>query len=130
MAPRPPSFYGLLWLFPRIAVFAPQNKSFANLQADQAETFVGSFVPTSGFAVSGPGLTSDGLGLRNTIVTLTGPNGFVRQATTSSFGFYQFLDIPPSQTYTVRVASRLFRFAPQTFQVNGNMLNVDFIGQE
>ena len=84
----------------------------------------------SNFEVSGRVTSDGGRGLRSTTVKLSGPNGFVRQATTSSFGFYQFLDIPPSQTYTVRVASRLFRFAPQTFQVNGNMLNVDFIGQE
>ena len=84
----------------------------------------------SNFEVSGRVTSEDGRGLRNTIVTLTGPNGFVRQTTTSSFGFYQFPDIPPSQTYTVSVASRLFRFTPQTFQVNGNMQNVDFIGQQ
>ena len=80
--------------------------------------------------VSGRVMTDDGRGLRNITVKITGPNGFVRLATTSSFGFYQFPDVVPGQTYTVSISSRLFRFAPQVLQVSGNALNVDFIGQQ
>ena len=75
-------------------------------------------------------MSDDGRGLRNTTVNITGPNGFARQATTSAFGLYKFPDVVPGQTYTVSVSSRLFRFAPQTIPVNGNMLNLDFIGQQ
>ncbi len=93
-------------------------------------SFAGAYscTPLATVAVSGRVQSDDGRGLRNTSVKITGPNNFVRTATTSSFGLYQFLDVPPGQTYTLSVSSRLFRFANQTLQINGNLVNVDFTG--
>ena len=110
--------------------FAPLNKSFANLQADQAETFVASVVPPPGVAVSGRVLTSDGRGLRNATVSITDSNGAVRTATTSSFGLYSFDNVAPFGSYTLRVSSRLYRFAPQTVLVTDNLTLPDFVGLE
>ena len=74
---------------------------------------------------------SDGVrGLRNTTVALTDQNNTVRTATTSSFGFYAFANVQASATYTITVKSRLYRFAPQTIFVGGDLSNVDFIGLE
>ncbi len=94
--------------------------------------FAGSYAcsPVVNVEVSGRVMTDDGRGLTNTTVKITGPNGFVRVATTSSFGFYQFTDVLPGPTYKVTIFSRLFRFRPQMLQVTGNVLNVDFIGQQ
>ena len=80
--------------------------------------------------VSGRVMTADGRGLRNATVRISDQNGFVRVATTSSFGFYQFTDILPGATYTVGVSSRFFRFAPRVMQINGSVFNLDFTGQE
>ena len=80
--------------------------------------------------VNGRALTSDGRGLRNSTVSITDSMGFSRIATTSSFGFFSFDNVATGQTYTIRVSSRLFRFAPQTVQINGNLTLPDFIGLE
>ncbi len=81
-------------------------------------------------SVSGRVLTSDGRGLRNAMVSISDSNGVARTATTSSFGFYFFDNILTGGPYTIRVSSRLFRFAPRTLQVTGNVSDADFVGLE
>ena len=44
--------------------------------------------PSSNATVSGRVLTSDGRGLRNATMSITGSNGVSRSTTTSSFGFF------------------------------------------
>ena len=80
--------------------------------------------------VSGRVLTSDSRGLRNTTVSITDSNGVVRTATTSSFGFFSFENVAAGQTYTIRISSRLFRFAPRSVQVDSNLTLADFVGLE
>ncbi len=80
--------------------------------------------------VDGRVFTSDGRGLRNATVSLTDSRGVVRTATTSSFGFFSFDNVSTGESYTVRISSRLYRFAPQTVQVNGNLTLPDFVGLE
>ena|SRR5438445_1528952 len=85
-------------------------------------------------SVSGRVLTPDNRGLRNAIVKITNPNDplFVpRTVTTSSLGNYSFDNIPTGQSYTVRVSSKLFRFASRTASVGfDNLTGLDFVGQE
>ena len=69
-------------------------------------------------------------GVRNATVSMTNSQGVVRTATTSSFGFFSFANVVTGDTYTIRVASRLYRFSPQTVQVNGNLVLPDFVGLE
>ncbi len=80
--------------------------------------------------VDGKVLTSDGRGLRNATVSLTDSHGVVRTATTSSFGLCSFDNVATGETYTIRILSRLYRFPPQTVQVNGNLTLPDFVGLE
>ena len=115
----------LRWRFGADSNAAPAGGGWNVDTIDFAGAFACSAVPVE---VSGRIVSDDGRGLRNSFVKITGPNGFTRQATTSSFGFYQFPDIPAGQTYTISVSSRLFRFASQTLQISGNTLNLDFIG--
>ncbi len=75
-------------------------------------------------------VTPDARGLRNSIVTLTDSQGVTRSATTSSFGFFSFTDVAVGETYTVRIGSRLYRFAPRTMQVISDLTLVDFVGLE
>jgi len=92
------------------------------------------------FSVNGPFVfvggkvtTPDGRGLRNASVRLANPTDplFVpRTVTTTSFGSYSFDNIPTGATYTLSVASKLYRFSSQQMLVNGNLANVDFVGQE
>ena len=88
------------------------------------------WIPAPTVQVSGRVTTPDGRGLRNATVSITDSNNVIRRATTSSFGFFSFDNVITGQTYTVRISSRLFRYSPQTFQVNGNLTLPDFVGLE
>ena len=75
--------------------------------------------------------TSDGRGIRNVIVTLSGPGlpaPLVIQ--TGSFGIYQFNDVPAG-SYTLSVSAKRFTFSPSSRAVNLNtdMLSEDFTAQ-
>ena len=75
-------------------------------------------------------LTPDGRGLRNATVSVTDPQGIVRTTTTSSFGLFSFDGIVTGAQYTISVASRFYRYTPQTVQVNDNLTLADFVGLE
>ena len=80
--------------------------------------------------VSGRVLTSDGRGLRNATMSITDSNGITRTTTTSTFGLFSFDNVATGGTYTFRVTSRLYRFAPVTVRVDGNLALADFVGLE
>ena len=81
-------------------------------------------------SVSGRVLTPEGRGLRNALVSITDANLVKRTVTTSSLGFFTFDNVASGGTYTVRVASKLYRFASRNVQVDGNLTLADFVGQE
>ena len=85
---------------------------------------------TASATVDGRVLTSDGRGLRNATVSIVDSHGVSRTATTSSFGLFSFDNVATGDTYTVRILSRLYRYIPQTMQVNGNLTLQDFVGLE
>lgn len=93
-------------------------------------TVFGEASPAANFSVAGRVTAPNGSGLRNAIVTLTDPAGTSRQAVTSSFGLYQFGEVPSGVTYSIGVSSKRYRFAPQSVLLNGNLTGVDFVGQE
>lgn len=70
------------------------------------------------------------LSIRNSVVTMIGPGGFRRTATTSSFGVYRFLEVPRGVTYTLSAASKRYRFAPRVILANDSMNDVDFVAVE
>ncbi len=86
--------------------------------------------PSANATVSGRVLTSDGRGLRNATMSITDSNGVSRVTTTSSFGFFSFDNVSKGGIYIFRVSSRLFRFAPRTVQIDGNLTLADFVGLE
>ena len=69
-------------------------------------------------------------GIRNAVVTMIGPAGFRRTATTSSFGVYRFEDVPRGATYTLNAVSKRFRFSSRVIVANDTMNDVDFVGLE
>ena len=80
--------------------------------------------------LSGQVITSSGSGLRNATVTLTDSDNNRRSVPTSSMGYYTFTDVVPGKTYTVTVASRLYRFLPVTVQVEGTISNLNLLGMQ
>jgi Carboxypeptidase regulatory-like domain len=93
--------------------------------------FVAALAPASTVAtVSGRVLTPSGLGLRNALVSMIDSQGIRRTATTSSFGLYTFENVRITESYTLSVSSKRYRFTPRILPVNGNLANIDFVGLE
>lgn len=80
--------------------------------------------------ISGRVTTQEGNGLRNAIVILIYPDGVVRTATTSSFGFYQFDNVESDTTYIITVASRSYRFGTRMVTVADSIADMDLVGLE
>ena len=129
---------GANWLpmgtgLPRVAVFdmaitaAPRVLRIATHGRGMWET---GLLSNANVSISGRIAAPDGRGLRNATVVLTASNGSVRSTTTSSFGFYNFDQVPVNDTYGIRVNSRLYRFSPRSVAVNAAVDNFDFLGQE
>jgi hypothetical protein len=77
-------------------------------------------------SVSGRVLTSDGRGVRNAKVQITGADGTSWTVLTGPRGNYHFDEIPSGATYTVSVISRRFQFAPRTVTLNDSVSDMDF----
>jgi hypothetical protein len=99
---------------------------------DYIYTTSASTIPASSatFSVGGRVVSPGGQALRNTRVILTPPNGGQQIATTSSFGNYNFPNLPSGVQYTITVVSRRYRFAPRVFTLTENQTDADFIGLE
>ncbi len=108
--------------FPTVGPIQPANGG------GTSDLFITKLAATVG--ISGRVTTPSGLGLRNSTVVLTDSLGVRRTVTTSSFGFYQFDNVPTGATYVISIQSRSYRFASRTLQVNDNLTNVDFVGLE
>jgi hypothetical protein len=81
-------------------------------------------------SVSGRVITSDGSGLRNASVILTGSNGNSRSVVTGSFGYFRFDDVQAGETYVFSVVVKDYRFAPQAVTVNEELSELNFIALE
>ncbi len=81
-------------------------------------------------SLSGRVLTSDGRGIRNAEVTISGNSlAEPRIATTGSFGYFSFDGLAAGETYVVTVNSRRYTFSTpsQVISLVDNIANVDFV---
>ena len=87
------------------------------------------FAPTAAnVSISGRILSARRRGISGVRITLIAPNGTIRTATSGTFGFYEFQDVPTGKTYTLTVTSRRFAFENQTqiVSVTDAVSGVDF----
>lgn len=78
--------------------------------------------------VGGRVLTASGQGVAGANVFLENSvGGLLAIATTNSFGFYSFSNVPAGATYIIEVPSKRYDFPPQNLQVNGNLSDVNFV---
>lgn len=104
-----------------------------NFTAAGTGTFASNPLPTlpgptaAGVSLSGKVSTSSGRGLRNAEVILVASDGSVRSTRTSSFGYFEFTDIPAGQTVFVSVRSKQFAFTQQTISLQDNATGIDFV---
>jgi uncharacterized delta-60 repeat protein len=81
-------------------------------------------------SVGGRVLTPGGQSIRNATVVMADSQGFVRTATTSSFGNYLFEGVYAGPTYTLTVRSKRYRFTPRTLVITGTLTGIDLVGLE
>ncbi|MBX3292161.1 MAG: right-handed parallel beta-helix repeat-containing protein [Acidobacteria bacterium] len=87
--------------------------------------------PTSaGVTISGRVLTTAGVAIRGTTVTITDENGVVRSAVTSSLGYYEFEGVQAGRTYVVTAVSRRYRFTPRIVNIADPISDLDLMALE
>lgn len=120
--------------FPRVAVFdiAKTGNNLIRIATHGRGMYqIAAFSPTVlPVTIGGRVTTPTGQALRNAQVSLTDSAGVRRVATTSSFGVYSFDNVAVAPGYAVTVASKRYRFAPQTINVTVAVSNIDFVGLE
>lgn len=79
--------------------------------------------------VSGRVMTTNGVGVRGAVVSLTDSMNNTRTAITSSFGYYSF-DNVATGNYTVSAAAGRYTFTSQVIQINDNITNLNFVAQQ
>ncbi|MBS1792523.1 MAG: carboxypeptidase regulatory-like domain-containing protein [Acidobacteria bacterium] len=86
-------------------------------------------VPTAAnVSLSGRVADAAGQGLSRVRVSLTAADGTIRYATTNSFGYYRFDDVPSGAIYTLSVSGSRYQFAQPTrvIEVNDTLADLDF----
>jgi Carboxypeptidase regulatory-like domain len=80
-------------------------------------------------SVSGRILTSDGRGIRNVSITMTGASGAMRMAFSSSFGYFTFENVPVGEVYILSVRAKQFQFCQsvQAISVLEDLTDINFI---
>jgi hypothetical protein len=61
-------------------------------------------------SIGGRVLTANGQGISRAIISMTDASGNQRSASTNSFGYYRFAEVPAGQTYILTVISRRYSF--------------------
>ena len=73
------------------------------------------FAPTAAEVTAGGRvLTTDGRGIRNVLITMTGANGESRTAISSAFGYFRFDNVAAGGTYIFSVHAKRYTFSQPT----------------
>jgi hypothetical protein len=89
-------------------------------------------VPTAArVLVGGRVLTAKGLGIRNVQVSITDSQGNTRTVVSSSFGYYQFAEVPVGETYVISVTAKKYIFSQpvQITSILEDTSDIDFIAE-
>lgn len=82
-------------------------------------------VTAAGASVQGRLLTADGRGVTNATVVITNPaNGAAVSTRSTSFGYFNFEDLPVGQSYVIQVVSKRFQFPTQVLQLDDNVTDL------
>lgn len=77
-------------------------------------------------SVSGRVYGTNGRGISNAVVSLTGNNGETRSSRTNLFGFYSFSNLAAGKSYIARVTSKSGQYAPRLLNVTQDLAGLDF----
>jgi len=94
---------------------------------------INSLAPTAASAtIGGRIVNSNGRGIRNVRIMLTGSSlSEPIYATSTSFGYYRFPEVPVGETYILQVFSKNYNFNPSSrvVNLNSNLTDADFVGE-
>lgn len=93
-------------------------------------TALSPFTPTAAsVTVSGRVLTTSGRGIRNVIIFMTDGQGTIRTATSSSFGYFRFIDVAAGNTYIFTAKGKRFQFTQptQVLSVSDDVTDLNFV---
>ena len=89
---------------------------------------VGNVAPTAAsVSIEGRVLTASGSGIKGAVVTLTGSNGNIRTARTSSMGYYRFDDVQSGSVYVIGASAKRFEFTSRTVTASENISDFDIV---
>lgn len=80
-------------------------------------------------SVGGRVSTSNGSGISRVRVSITNQNGETRSATTNTFGFYRFAEIPAGETYVISAFHKRYQFNSRVLTVSDDIQNADFMAE-
>lgn len=82
--------------------------------------------------VGGRVTTSSGRGIRNVVISMSDSNGTLRIATSATFGYFTFTDVPAGDTYIFSLRAKRFRFSEitQVRTILEDVSDVNFIAGE
>ncbi len=80
-------------------------------------------------SVGGRVSTSNGSGISRVRVSITNQNGETRSATTNTFGFYRFDEIPAGETYVISAFHKRYQFNSRVLTVSDDIQNADFTAE-
>lgn len=80
-------------------------------------------------SIAGRVTSADGRGIRNLRLTLTAPDGAIRRATTSTFGYYAFDGVEVGRTYILEITAKRYTFSNPTrvFMLQDALTDIDFV---
>lgn len=90
----------------------------------------GPFAPTAAHvSISGRVAKADGAGVKGVYLRLLAPDGSVRQALSSSFGYFRFESVEAGRTYILSAHSSRWGFTQPAVAINldSDIAGVDFI---
>jgi|GEM_PF-2145090 len=96
--------------------------------ADFSQWSAGQLVPTAAVVpISGRVVTSDGLGIRGAVVSITDLHGLQRNAITNAFGYYTFDGVQSGGSYVLRASARRYSFSPRVMNISDALAGIDFV---
>lgn len=81
-------------------------------------------------SISGQILTYEGNPISRAQVRLTDSDGNRVTATSNSFGYYQFDDVPVGETYVITAIARDYSFTPQIINLSGDLTGLNLIANQ
>ena len=79
-------------------------------------------------SISGRAMTATGRGIKNVLICLTDGGGNVRNAYTTTFGYYRFDDVAAGEIYVITAKGKRYEFSPpaQVINVNEDTVDINF----